>query len=111
MIDRNLGIHSYEYLIKVSEDYVDIAKIMVDLPAIIPQTVLKKKIEIYHSNDILAFTGGQFLELMFSKQQVDNYFDDLVNAGFRLVEVSDNRFDISANAKSSLIKTVIKNMA
>ena len=108
MIDRNLGIHSQEDLITLSGDFVDIAKIMVGISAIIPKNVLKKKIDTYHSNDILAFPGGQFLELMFSEQQVDNYFKDVANAGFRLVEVSDNRIDITTQEKGDLIKTAIE---
>jgi phosphosulfolactate synthase len=108
MIDRNLGINSQKEFITVSGDFVDIVKIMVGIPAIIPQNVLRQKIEIYKLNNIMAFPGGQFLELMFYKKQISDYFSDVVNAGFKLVEVSDNRVDISSQKKSDLIKTAIE---
>jgi len=90
----------------VQKDFIDLTKIMVGITAIIPNNFLKEKIGLYHSNDILAFPGGQFLELMFSKNQIDNYFNDVVNVGFKLVEVSDNRIDITPQEKSNLIKMV-----
>jgi len=105
LIDRYFGVSTQKDFLNLSGDFIDIAKIMVGIPAIIPKNVLKEKIEIYHSNDILAFPGGQFLELMFSKNQINHYFDDVVSSGFKLVEVSDNRIDISPKEKSDLIKT------
>jgi len=108
LIDRHLGVSAQKDFLCSSGDFIDIAKIMVGIPAIIPKNVLKEKIDIYHSNNILAFPGGQFLELMFSQNQIKNYFEDIVNTGFKLVEVSDNRIDISPQEKSDLIKTAIE---
>ena len=60
LIDRYFGVSTQKDFLNLSGDFIDIAKIMVGIPAIIPKNVLKEKIEIYHSNDILAFPGGQF---------------------------------------------------
>mgnify|MGYP000076500445 FL=1 len=104
IIDHGLGVETEKDILEVSSEYIDIAKIMVGIPALIEKSVLAKKIELYHEKDVLAFPGGQFLEYAFRFDRVHQYFEAVKNAGFRLIEVSDNLLDISPAEKSKLIK-------
>ncbi|HDY90125.1 MAG TPA: hypothetical protein ENH82_18655 [bacterium] len=104
-IDHGLGLLAQKDILDIAADYIDIAKIMVGIPALIRDQLLKEKIEIYHKNEVLAFPGGQFLEYEFVKGKTPEYFTAVIKAGFRLIEVSDNIIDISPVEKSNLIKT------
>ena len=108
IIDRGLGVKAEEDFLNIGADYVEVAKIMVGLPAVIEDQTLSKKIDLYHQNNILAFPGGQFLEYVIAKDKVREYFSDIIKAGFKLVEVSDNLIDISPDKKCSLIKMAIQ---
>ena len=103
--DRGLGVKAEEDILSIVADYVDVAKIMVGISALIETQTLRKKIDLYYKYNILAFPGGQFLEYVIAKNKIREYFSDVIKAGFKLVEVSDNRVDISPQEKSDLIKT------
>lgn len=108
IIDRKLGLKAQEDFLDLTGDYVDIAKIMFGITALIEAQTLKKKIDLYHQHNVLAFPGGQFLEYAIAKEKVKEYFSDIIKAGFKLVEVSDNLIDISPDKKCSLIKMAIQ---
>ncbi len=104
-IDHGLGLLAQKDILDIAADYFDLAKIMVGIPALIKDQLLKEKIEFYHKNEVLAFPGGQFLEYVFVKGKTREYFSAVTKAGFKLIEVSDNIIDISPGEKSKLIKT------
>jgi phosphosulfolactate synthase len=106
IIDHGLGVHTQKDILDASCDYIDIAKIMVGIPALLGDRVLRKKIDLYHKNDILTFPGGQFLEWAYTKEKSKEYFTAVVKSGFKLVEVSDNIMDISPSDKSNLVRIV-----
>ena len=108
IIDRKLGVKTQEDFLKLAADFIDIVKIMVGLPALIEAQTLRKKIDLYHKYNILAFPGGQFLEYVIAKNKVREYFSDVIKAGFNLVEVSDNLIDISPEKKCGLIKMAVQ---
>jgi len=108
IIDRKLGLKAQEDFLDLTGDYVDVAKIMVGIPALIEAQTLKKKIDLYHQHNVLVFPGGQFLEYVIAQDKVPAYFTDIIKAGFRLVEVSDNLIDISPDKKCGLIKMAIQ---
>lgn len=104
VIDHGLGIQAEKDLLDIAADYFDLAKIVVGVPALIEDQILQEKIELYHTHEILAFPGGQFLEYVFARGKAREYFTAVIESGFKLIEVSDNIIDISAQEKSSLIK-------
>lgn len=104
IVDERLGLQLQKDLLHLVADYVDLVKIATGIPALIEAQTLKKKIDLYHQHNVLAFPGGQFLECVIAKDKLREYFSDIIKAGFRLVEVSDNLIDISPDKKCSLIK-------
>ncbi len=72
---------------------------MVGISALINAQILRKKIDLYHQHNVLAFPGRQFLEYAIAKEKVKEYISDIIKAGFKLVEVSDNLIDISSEEK------------
>jgi len=108
IIDEKLGLKVQEDFLDLMADYIDLVKIGVGIPALIETQTLRKKIDLYHKNNILAFPGGQFLEYVIAKNKVREYFSDIIKAGFNLVEVSDNLIDISPEKKCGLIKMAVQ---
>jgi len=102
--DETSGLQAQKDFLNLAADYIDLAKIVTGISALIEDKILREKIDLYHKYDILVFPGGQFLEYVIAKDKVQEYFTDVVKAGFRLVEVSDNLVDISSDKKCSLIK-------
>jgi len=108
IIDRKFGVKAQEDFLGLVANFIDIAKIMVGVSALIKSQTLREKINIYHQHNVLAFPGGQFLEYVIAKDKVREYFSDIIKAGFKLVEVSDNLIDISPDKKCDLIKMAIQ---
>jgi len=107
MIDWGMGVARQRDLIQVSGACIDIAKIAVGLSGIIPEPVLKEKIEAYTENQIDSFIGGQFLEYGIYHQGLDmapRYFEEAKRLGFKVLEVSDNNLDIKPEDKYELIR-------
>ena len=95
IIEQKLGLKPQKDSLSLMADYIDLAKIATGAAALIEDQTLRKKIDLYHKNNILAFPGGQFLEYVIAKNKEREYFLDVIKAGFKLVEVSDNLIDIS----------------
>ena len=108
IIEQKLGLKLQKDSLNLMADYIDLVKIATGVAALIEDQTLKKKIDLYHKNNILAFPGGQFLEYVIAKNKVREYFSDVIKAGFKLVEVSDNLIDISTEKKCDLIKMAIQ---
>jgi len=108
VIDEKLGVKAQRDYLKLISYYVDLVKIATGIPALIEDQTLRKKIDLYHQYNILAFPGGQFLEYVIAKNKIREYFSDIIKAGFKLVEVSDNLIDISPEKKGDLIKMAIQ---
>lgn len=104
IIEQKLGLELQKDSLNLMADYIDLVKIATGVAALIEDQTLRKKIDLYHKNNILAFPGGQFLEYVIAKNKVREYFSDVIKAGFKLVEVSDNLIDISPDKKCSFIK-------
>lgn len=105
-IDHGIGLGEQQDVLEIASDYIDIAKIMVGIPALIQEEILRRKIALYHQYDVDVFPGGQFMEYAVKKNKTAEYLTAVKESGFRLVEVSDNILDISFEDKSRLIRTV-----
>ncbi len=105
LIDWGLGVSAQKDLLDTSGEYIDLAKIAVGIPGLLPRHVLTRKLEIYRENQVEAFPGGQFLEYAVSRDCVKEYLADAREAGFRLIEVSDNTAPFTAAFKKNLIES------
>jgi phosphosulfolactate synthase len=104
IIDEKLGLRAQEDFLNLAGIYVDLAKIATGISSLIDAETLKAKIKLYDTYKVACFPGGQFLEYVTAKDQVRDYFSDLLSAGFKNVEVSDNLIDITQETKCDLIR-------
>ncbi len=108
VVDNGLGFESQQELIEVGEPFIDMAKIAVGISGLLPLKLLQRKIEVYHSNDILAFPGGQYLEYAIYHGKTEAYFEHCAEAGFKLIEVSDNVDPLPRNIKQEIISRAVE---
>ena len=108
MIDYGLGLRQQEDLLTVVGSYVDLAKIRVGSGALYESSLLRSKIALYERNQVTVFPGGQFLEYAICQGRMHEYFREARDLGFSLVEVSDNRLEISLQEKIKVVRTAIE---
>ena len=107
IIDYGMGLTQQEDLLKTIGSYIDLAKIRVGSAALYEDSTLRSKISLYSKYSVFVFPGGQFLEYAISQGKMHEYFAEVKNYGFHLVEVSNNRLEISPQEKVEIIQTAI----
>ncbi len=103
MVEFGLGEQAQRDLLDIASETLDLAKIAVGIPALIPSSVLERKIALYREYRVEAFPGGMFLEYAYAQDEVSAYFKAARSVGFEVVEVSDNAVVIAADAKMALV--------
>lgn len=84
--------------------YVDAAKIAVGISGLLTTETLSRKIELYERFGVRPFPGGQFLEYAVSLDKQEDFLRDARDAGYKLIEVSDNTVPFEAPFKRHLIR-------
>jgi phosphosulfolactate synthase len=107
IIDYGMGLVRQEDILKTIGPYIDLAKIRVGSAALYEESCLRSKISLYQHYEVAVFPGGQFLEYAISQGKMHEYFEEVKKYGFNLVEVSNNRLEISPQEKGKIIQTAI----
>jgi phosphosulfolactate synthase len=108
VIDYGMGLGQQEDLLTVVGRYIDLAKIRVGSAALYDSALLRAKIALYKKYSVDVFPGGQFLEYALVRGKMHEYFGEVKELGFSLVEVSDNRLEISLEDKIKVVRTAIE---
>ena len=108
LIDWGLGPEQQRDLLTTSAEHIDLAKIAVGTSALMPTDVLAEKLDLYDQAQVRAFPGGQYLEYAVHLDQLDTYFREAKDAGYRLIEVSDNTVPFDAAFKQRAIRQAIE---
>jgi phosphosulfolactate synthase len=115
MIDHGLPCAYVEDLVATAGDYIDFAKIKTGTARLYPESVLRRKIELYKANNITPFIGGQFHEYVLATEGAKataQFYAEAKRMGFAAIEISDNivtltdedrRFHIRAACDSGLV--------
>jgi phosphosulfolactate synthase len=104
IIDYGLGLASQQDLMESGGWFIDLGKIATGVSRVLPEAVLKKKIQAYGEGLIKPFPGGQFFELAYLQKKVVPFFDTVAQAGYTHVEISDNCIDLSPADKGQAIR-------
>lgn len=104
LIDWGIGPKAQEDLLKTSGAYIDLAKIAVGIAGLLKGDVLSAKLKTYREYDVKPFPGGQYLEYAVGKGLEDVFLKEAGEAGFDMIEVSDNTVPFEAAFKTGLIR-------
>lgn len=104
MADRGLGLHRLEDLLATAGDYVDIAKMGIGAWRLLPEELLRRKIELYHQAGIKIFLAGDATEAAFIQGQSARFYEAAKALGADAVEVSSAQAIMSLADKCELIR-------
>ncbi|WP_033294944.1 phosphosulfolactate synthase [Amycolatopsis jejuensis] len=104
MIDWALPLRYQADLVEMNGEFIDLAKIAVGLSGLLDRDKLRAKVGNYQENGIEPFPGGMFLEYAHHIGKEEEYWRGCAEAGYRLIEVSDNAIPLDADTKRRLIK-------
>lgn len=104
VLDKGLGLESADSLMKIAGDHVDFVKFGWGTSIVHNRDLIKDKVSMYKSHDIVPYTGGTLFELAFSQGKLDEFFKEAHDLGFPAVEISDGSCVISHEDKLDCIK-------
>ena len=103
LLDKAMGYSAACDLVDQAADYIDLIKLGWGTTRLLPENILKKKIALYHDNQILVSNGGTILEIAFDQGKVDEFFQSAQEIGLNSIEVSNGVIDIPSQDKHTLI--------
>ena len=103
MIDWGMGLGRQVDTVESAGDYIDFAKIAAGIARFMPRELLVKKLANYRENGISTSPGGLFSELAIKLGRYERFVDQVVEAGFSGIEISDNLLKLGAKDKASAI--------
>ncbi len=104
LIDKGLGANSLQDILNIGADYIDIVKFSFGSGAVIPERVLRKKIELLVENNCDFCFGGTLYEIMEHQNLFDQYTQLCIDLDFKLIEISDGAIPIAYTRKLDCIK-------
>ena len=102
MIDKGLSFRESEDFIFSCSEYTDIVKFAFGTSLLTNN--LKKKVNLFHKNNILVHAGGTLFEYFAIRNQINYYKKFLDKNNINMVEISDGCIDIDHDQKCKIIK-------
>jgi phosphosulfolactate synthase len=104
VIDKGLGPRAWEDVLETSGPYIDIVKLGWGTGYVTPN--LRRKLDVLAEKRVVI--GGTFLEIVYTKDKVDDYKRWLEELGLTHVEVSDGAIEIPREDKLELISDLAR---
>ena len=101
VMDKGLSIREAENLIESCADFIDIIKLGFGT-GIISKNV-KKKVQLYHKNNIKVHLGGTLFEAFIIRNMFDDYISFVEDLNLKTIEVSDGSIEINHKKKCEYI--------
>lgn len=108
VLDKGLGLETAESLMNISGDYVDYLKFGWGTSIVHEQDIIKDKVAMYKSHNIIPYTGGTLFELAYMNDKLEEFFQEAHDLGFEAIEVSDGSTTISHDKKLECIESAKK---
>lgn len=107
VLDKGLGLKSFEDMLEVASEYIDVIKLGFGTSSLYPKQILERKISLAKQYHVDIIPGGTFLEVAIVQGEIANYFKMVNLLGFSGIEVSDGTIEMSRILRNELIKTAI----
>jgi phosphosulfolactate synthase len=107
VIDKGMGIHRLEDLIRSSADYIDIIKLTFGTSAFYDKEFLKEKNSMILSANIDVMPGGTFLEIAVWQKELEKYLDRAKELGFSAIEISDGTIEMDLPIRKRAISMAL----
>jgi phosphosulfolactate synthase len=100
VLDKGLGVRGWEDVLETAGDYIDIVKLGWGTAYVTKS--LQRKLEVLKEKPVVI--GGTFFEVVYAKDQLDDYKRWLQSLGLTHVEISDGTVEIPRGRKLELIQ-------
>jgi phosphosulfolactate synthase len=101
VIDKGLGPRGWEDVLEMSGEYIDIVKLGWGTAYVTAN--LRRKLDVIAEAGKRIVLGGTFFEVVYARDQLDEYKSWLVELGIDHVEISDGTVEIPRERKLELI--------
>ncbi|HEY4146067.1 phosphosulfolactate synthase [Pinirhizobacter sp.] len=101
--DRGLGPRALDDLLDTAGEYIDVAKFAMGVSRLLPEALVRGKIQAYDKRGIPAFFAGEVSELALMQGVAKEYFAAIHDLGGWGVEVSNAQVAMGIGQKSALI--------
>lgn len=108
VIDKGMGVHSFTDFVQVAGPYVDIVKLGFGTAVLYDTGLLRRKLELAASRNIVAMPGGTLLEAAVQQGTVGSFLDTVCSLGFTGIEVSDGTIEMNRIRRTSIIKEGVR---
>lgn len=109
ILDKGLGLSAFRDLVSTAGDYIDWIKLGFGTPALTPIPILREKLAIAQSREVILYPGGTMFEVAHAQDQVERYFSALVELGFTYMEISDGTVELSRKKRDHYIRAALSN--
>jgi phosphosulfolactate synthase len=106
VMDKGLSVEEARNFLSVSHPHVDIVKLGFGTSYVTPD--LRKKLELYRSNDIPVYFGGTLFEAFLIRNQFEDYISVCKEFDISYMEVSDGSITIPHAEKCGYIEKLTK---
>jgi len=103
VIDKGMGIHRLEDLIRSASQYIDIIKLTFGTSAFYDRDFLIEKNKAITSAGIDVMPGGTFLEIAVWQKELEKYLDRADELGFSAIEISDGTIEMDLKTRKNAI--------
>jgi phosphosulfolactate synthase len=104
VLDKGLGFETAKSLTEIAGEYIDFLKFGWGTIILHDREIIKKKIEMYKSFEIIPYTGGTLFEIAYRNNKIPEFFNETKKLGFDAIEISDGSTAISEDEKLDYIK-------
>lgn len=104
IIDKLEGLDKENF--EIISPLIDLVKIYGAFPLLIPDTILRKRIQFYHNHNILVSTGSSITEYAYIESQFDKFVEEASKIGFDVIEVGENSINLSIEQKEKIVSTI-----
>jgi len=104
VIDKGIGGHLLEDLVRTAGDFIDIIKLTFGTSAFYDRAELRKKNELIAGAGIDVMPGGTFLEVSVWQKTLPAYLTRARELGFTAIEISDGTIEMDRSTRGEAIR-------
>jgi len=108
VIDKGIGAHLLEDLVRTAGDFIDIIKLTFGTSAFYDRAELRKKNELIAEAGIDVMPGGTFLEVSIWQKTLPAYLARARELGFTAIEISDGTIEMDRSTRGEAIQRAFR---
>lgn len=106
IIDKGIGLASFEEFLQLAGQYVDYIKLGFGTTVLYPPEILQKKLLLAQKSGVALYPGGTLFEIAYYQGVLTSYLDSIEKLGFSCLEISDGTIELPASERHNMIREI-----